>query len=139
MRETFWCEPRVENVGTQEHFLLLVGPEPGAQSGTERCLESMHRGFGEGSAAIIFGALPVRFAYAADAYDGAISFKRAGFEAQDRARSWWGDQTQLAPARGNITAAPVTGAVADDFPGGGKVGSSQEGIEGLRESKPDRG
>jgi hypothetical protein len=73
MRETFWCEPRIEEVGTQECFLLLVVPDPRAQAGTKRCLESMHRGFGEGSSAVMLGALPFRFAQEADSLDGTIS------------------------------------------------------------------
>ena len=34
-------------------------------------------------------------------------------------------------ARASVAAAPVIGAVADDFPDGGEIGGSQEGIEGL--------
>jgi hypothetical protein len=56
MIETFWCEPRVENMSTQQRFLFLVGPEPGVQAGTKRGLESMNRGFGEGSPAEMLGA-----------------------------------------------------------------------------------
>jgi len=33
--------------------------------------------------------------------------------------------------RASVTAAPVIGAVADDFPDGGKICGIQEGIEGL--------
>jgi hypothetical protein len=88
MRETFRCEPRVENMSTQERFLLLVGPEPGVQAGTKRCLESMHDGRGEGSTAVMLGTFPIRLAQEPGAFDATVSFERAGFEAKDGTRSW---------------------------------------------------
>jgi len=50
---------------------------------------------------------------------------------EDRTGARWSDQPQSALERGDVTAAPVIGAVTDDFPGGGEVGSLQDGIEGL--------
>jgi hypothetical protein len=78
----------------------------------------MHRGFGEGSSTVVVGAFPVRPFEEADSFDGTISFACAGIVAPYRARSWWCNQPKSAPARPSITAAPVMGAVTDDFPGG---------------------
>jgi hypothetical protein len=97
--------------------VLLVEPDSGAQARAERGLESMHRGFGEGSAAVSVVAFPVRFAEESDSFDGSVSFVRAGVVAQDRSGPWWGNQSQFAFARSSITTAPVIGAVSDDFAG----------------------
>jgi hypothetical protein len=119
-------------VCTQERFVLLVEPDSGAQAWAERGLESVHRGFGERSAAVSVEAFPVRFAEESDSFDGSVSFVRAGVVAHDRSGPRWGNQSQFAFAHGSITTTPVIGAVAYDFPGGTEVSRSQEGIEGLR-------
>jgi hypothetical protein len=75
-------------------------------------------------------ALPSRFAQEADPFDGSVTFERTGIVVQDRARSWRGNQSKMAFASGGITAAPIIGAVPDDFPGG-DMASLQEGPEGL--------
>jgi hypothetical protein len=72
-------------MSAQERFLLLVGPEPGAQAWGKRRLEPMHRGLGKGSAAISVDAFPVRWAQDAvvnaDSFYGTVSFERAGIGA----------------------------------------------------------
>ena len=119
-------------MSAQERFLLLVGPEPGAQAWAKRRLEPMHRGLGKGSAAISVDAFPVRWAQEADLFDGTVSFKRAGIGVQDRSGSRWSDQSKPSLAGGNVTTAPVIGTVADDLAGAVEVSGGQEGLEGLR-------
>ena len=62
-------------MGAQEGFLLLVGPETGAQAWTEGRLDSVHCGFGEGSSAVTVKALPVCLAQEEDAFDCTISLE----------------------------------------------------------------
>ena len=118
-------------MSAQEGFLLLVWPEPGAQARTERGLEPMHCGFCKGSAPVTVKAFPVRLAKEADGFEGTVSFDQAGFMVKDGAGPRWSYEPKSPPTRASVTAAPVIGAVADDFPGGGEVGGGQEGIEGL--------
>ena len=76
-------------MSTQQGLLLLVGPEPGAQAGSERSLEPMHCGFGDGSPSVMVGAFPVRPAQEADAFDGTVSFDHGGFIVKDSAGPRW--------------------------------------------------
>ena len=73
--EAFWRTPAVEEVSAQEGFLLLVGPETGAQAWAEGGLNSMHRGFGEGSSPVTLKAFPVCFAQGADLPDSPVSLE----------------------------------------------------------------
>jgi hypothetical protein len=60
-------------MSTQESLFLLVGPETGAQAWAEGSLDSVHRGFGEGSSTVTVEAFPICLAEEADAFDGAVS------------------------------------------------------------------
>ena len=61
-------------MSAKEGLVLLVWPKPGAQAGTEGSLESVDCGFGEGSAAVMVGAFPVRLAHETDFSDRTVSF-----------------------------------------------------------------
>jgi hypothetical protein len=85
----------------------------------------MPSGFGEGSPSVMVGAFPVRPAYETDFPDRTVSLNQGGFMVKDRADPRWSYEPKSPPAGARVTAAPVLGAVADDFPGGGEVSASQ--------------
>jgi hypothetical protein len=78
------------------------------------------------------GAFPVRLAEEADAFDGTVSLEKTGVIVKDCAGPRWRYQSKSMLLGARVTAAPVIGAVADDFPARRKIGCSQEGLEGLR-------
>jgi hypothetical protein len=118
-------------MSTQEGLFLLIEQKPGAQASTERSLEPMHCGFGEGPPVVMVMAFPARHAHAADFSDSTVSFDQVGFVVKDRADPRWCYEPKSALACPSIAAAPVIGAVADDYPGRRDICGSQQGIERL--------